>query len=299
MKKTNYLLTLMMSLFLMKTTKMNAQTYVPFPDSGTIWVNTVGEWLWQPGNPIPTYNLIGVKEYCMPGADTVINSNTYSQLFYCGGNYKGGLREVNQKIMYFPADSAQEYLLYDFSAQPGDTINEIFFESPFDGMTQLGQLILPNIGNDSVEVNGQYRLRIAGVWISGIGNHQGLFFEHWPNVSNYQLKLECMSIEDTTYYPQYGVGSCPTVISKIPSATMEEQNMVYPNPAENLFFVELKEEASNVQCSLSDLAGKNCEVYLQQQGNKLIVELNDLPKGVYLLQIKGKKGLSTQKIIKQ
>jgi hypothetical protein len=61
-------------------------------------VNTVGEWLWQPGNPIPTYNLIGVKEYCMPGADTVINSNTYSQLFYCGGNYKGGLREVNQKI---------------------------------------------------------------------------------------------------------------------------------------------------------------------------------------------------------
>jgi hypothetical protein len=166
-------------------------------------------------------------------------------------------------------------------------------------MTQLGQLILPNIGNDSVEVNGQYRLRIAGVWISGIGNHQGLFFEHWPNVSNYQLKLECMSIEDTTYYPQYGVGSCPTVISKIPSATMEEQNMVYPNPAENLFFVELKEEASNVQCSLSDLAGKNCEVYLQQQGNKLIVELNDLPKGVYLLQIKGKKGLSTQKIIKQ
>src|SRR5690606_18135488 len=89
------------------------QTYYPFPDSVAIWKQTSS---FYEGNDIH-YALF------MNG-DTIINSNTYSKLYYSStpnnidtvnSLYYGAIRENNKKIYFFP-DS-----LYNLYLNPGYT----------------------------------------------------------------------------------------------------------------------------------------------------------------------------------
>ena len=59
--------------------------------------------------------------------DTVIGGLLYSQLIEDGA-YKGALREgTNRDIFYIPSGSTHEYLLYNFNAQVGDKLTNLWY----------------------------------------------------------------------------------------------------------------------------------------------------------------------------
>ena len=61
------------------------------------------------------------------GSDTVIESQNYVKLIEAG-EYKGSLREGESGVIYYiPAGSAHEYLLYNFNAQVGDRLTNLWY----------------------------------------------------------------------------------------------------------------------------------------------------------------------------
>ena len=61
------------------------------------------------------------------GSDTVIESQNYVKLIE-DGEYKGSLREGESGVIYYiPAGSAHEYLLYNFNAQVGDRLTNLWY----------------------------------------------------------------------------------------------------------------------------------------------------------------------------
>lgn len=61
------------------------------------------------------------------GSDTVIESQNYVKLIEDGG-YEGSMREGESGVIYYiPAGSAHEYLLYNFNAQVGDKLTNLWY----------------------------------------------------------------------------------------------------------------------------------------------------------------------------
>ena len=59
--------------------------------------------------------------------DTIIGTQKYVKLFEAG-RYKGALREgTNRDIYYIPSGSAHEYLLYNFNANVGDRLSNLWY----------------------------------------------------------------------------------------------------------------------------------------------------------------------------
>lgn len=272
-----------------------AQEYVPWPDSASIWVNTVSNVVWSPMQPTPSIVLNDVNYFCMSGADTVISANTYKQIHYCGESYKGALREVDQTIYFVPRDSVNEYLLYDFDVQPGDTLYDVYVGTSFHEDFSLVDMVVNNI--DTQVTHGSMRPVVylnGGTWISGIGNHQGLFMEPWPNVSDYLLELHCFSHLDSIYYPWttgvvFGTCAMNVGIETSPEAAMIQ---VYPNPTTST--ITLQTETPLKQAWLTDLAGRRLMPMLPI-GTQWEADLSTLPSGMYLIDVltqEGKKGVS-------
>lgn len=178
-----------------------------WPDSNATWVNAY----YHVSSPYPS--LQSVDYYCMGIADTVINAVQYSQISNCLNGYRGALRDANGKVYYVPKDSVQEYLLYDFTAESGDTVKDVYIEAlSFGWFPGQGSLMDVSIGVvDSVLYGGIWRkrMRLGGAyWIEGIGNTQGLLWDPFVNISNLLIKLECLSVNDSSIYPTSGYGPC-------------------------------------------------------------------------------------------
>jgi hypothetical protein len=281
-----------------------AQTYLSFPDSAVTWVNAQYDWVWLGGGTgSPTKVLNHVDNYCMSGKDTTINAIQYSKLNFCGGNYKGGIRDQNGKVYYVPKDSTTEFLLYDFTLNQGDEVT-YYMESPFSNTMMLDKATVGRV--DTTQIDGINRRRIslgAGKWIEGIGNTMGLFSEVSDNVSLYARELYCMSlnnnilIENMQVLANSKAGSCPLNVS-IKEEIRDDLNLsVYPNPSTGAFTVLLNNNYADYTISVSNMLG---EVLIKEKNNsnKIEIDLSGNPQGIYFISFANDKNIITQKIIK-
>jgi hypothetical protein len=282
--------------------RSDAQSWVyhPFPTDSAIWTNisaTYDVCTWC--NPMSvTYYWNPPDRYCMSSDDTIINSLSYSKLNYCGGNYKGGLRDDGIGRVYFvPADSLSELLIYDFTVQTGDTVT-LFQE--IDSNTWMANTYM-YLYVDSVMINGTFRKRInmssgGASWIEGIGCTQGLFKEAWLNVSNYYLNLECMSHKDTTLYPEFSLGPC-SLTSDLKETTIKGDVKIYPNPTTGRFEITSDQEIQMIE--VMDLLGNTIHRFVV---NNTVsgIDLSYLASNIYFLKFYDKKGyLIIKKVVKQ
>ncbi|KAA9340942.1 T9SS type A sorting domain-containing protein [Adhaeribacter soli] len=89
-------------------------------------------------------------------------------------------------------------------------------------------------------------------------------------------------------------------ISGINKTHSEKAVNVYPNPAINIISIDFPENsATALTATLSDITGKTwlTENFKADQPKQLNME--SLPKGIFLLQLKTAKGTSVQKVVKQ
>ncbi len=280
-----------------------AQEYLPLPEANASWVNTL--YLLEE-EPFPHYELESATYYCTPGMDTTISGTTYFVIEKCvAGDYKGALRNDNGKVWFVPKDSQTEFLLYDFTVQPGDTIFDVYIESYYGEYGVHDLYVGPN-AVDSVFINGDHRKRIelgGGWWIEGIGNTQGLFLEPWMNVSQYLVDLACMSENDTTLYPLspggFSVGACGFVGIK----ELDDQLLsVHPNPSKGVFFADL--EKLNGEVDLKNIEvlnpfGQRIDPVCQVENNVVRIDMESFPAGIYFIRITTKNKVITQELVKE
>lgn len=287
-----------------------AQNYA-FPLENGVWVNEHSTWAWWDG-PLPTSVVEWIDQYSYSGGDTVINSTAYKKFDFTsssGSNYHGAMREDSGRVFFVPADSLNEFLLYDFTLEIGDTVEVItqtvndFPTSGLGGHYEIQQVAL--IDTVYVVVNGSLRrqleIRNADdrkiIWLDGIGSLSGLYMSTWENISMYGILLACMSENDTVLVKDampLEVGSadvCDFTVGVSDLHSLGSNVRVYPNPAsEEIHIVFDDQFLYGHDVRIYDLSGRM--VYIQSLGTSVsqIQTMSWGRKGVYVLEIRNSEG---------
>jgi hypothetical protein len=254
------------------------QTFMPIPDSAVIWQN--GFYQQVPMGPTWQYVLYDVVNYCADGEDTLIGAESYTQVHQCPEDlYQGAFRNSNGKVFFVPKDSLNEYLLFDFTVEVGDTVPELYCKMAGGMDVVFNDFVVNEV--DSVLIAGTYRKRINQMWIEGIGNKQGFLWEPWINVSQYAVDQMCVSITSQQVYPVDGPAPCDL------TASMENWHLpdleVYPNPSQGKFVIRTDFSPSSLD--LFDLTGRSYTVNYTENTGEIVLDLSNFMAGSYLLRI--------------
>lgn len=279
-----------------------AQSFVSFPDSNATWVNAYST-LNTRVKPY-RYELAQSVKYCLKSEDTLIQNQSYQKVYLCDLNHKvyfGALRHDSDRVYIIPADSLFELKLYDFSLQPGDTIKDAYSltfgsylaqHSPVFEPLENSFFSLVVTGVDTLYSSlGAHRLidfGQSGRWLEGLGNTQGLFWDPFPNISNFSIHLMCMSKEDSTYFNgdlyqfEQGAieGPCDLSLNEQHDALVETRP--FPNPSPGLL------QLNNAEPTELILFNSFAEqVWQQPIGERARLDLGFLKPGLYYLHLHG------------
>jgi hypothetical protein len=287
--------------FITSVCSSQVSVYHPFPDSNAVWNVHVQACCATACTMAPPVSNPSLRDdyfnYFFDG-DTTINSIPYrkiyktgSQHFHCvwDGNplnpdnwysysheYAGALREdsTQKKVYCVLLNDNSESLLYDFSANVGDTLNTI----------NCG-LVIQSI--DSFMANGSYRKKFnltgqpSYSIIEGIGSTAGLFEELCP-FETYGW-LQCFTENNILLYHDTLL-SCdiPTGINAVPLPTNPS---LFPNPFSDHVTLFPNENLQGCTIRIIDLMGNLIRIIKPIDSSPFIIERNNLASGLYFLHI--------------
>lgn len=261
-----------------------------FPDSNVVFVNSFYQELpfGQIGWP---YQLMEVTNFCIDGSDTLIGNSSFKKVIRCPEQvYHGAYRSENRKVYFVPKDSTNQYLLYDFSVEVGDTIPQVYFEYFYGGSMFLTDYQIDYV--DTVVINGNQHKRINYNWIEGVGNIQGFLLEPYFNISQYRVELTCMSIDNAVYFPMQDVTPCPLDLA-VSDATLPKI-AISPNPTSDRLIIEGINEFTEI--NVINAQGRTVD-FERLSTHELAV--SDLVAGVYFVQVTQNKQAEIVKFVKK
>lgn len=237
--------------------------------------------------------------------DSIVNTVMYKKLYHYGkcvradydsgpnpiididifDHFRGLLRQEQNKI--FINDGSEEELLYDFDLSVGDTL-PITYNNFHEGIVveSIDSLLVGNEYRKVFNTSGEEQMLIEGI------GHIGGFIEFLPPMLECGYNFECFTLNDTTYYPDYGL-PCDLDID-IPEYSQMNAIRIYPNPVGNQFTVELDPSIKDiVTICIYDINGK--EVVRQKlDGNHHRINTEYLDSGIYSYMIFNTKGILKQ-----
>ncbi len=289
--------------FILIALKIQGQAYVPFPDSGAIWQEVLKPY---PPGPMPSY--MEHNHYSVSG-DTLINNTSYIKLyktqydvncsqFYEGPFFAGGLRNdtTARKVYFFNAFDSQEYLLYDFSLEVGDTVPQTYNNISYPN------LLVDSI--DSVFIGDCYRKRFiyqepfmgSIEVIEGIGAGSGLLEYMYQFEVIYYLR--CFHQSDSLYWINtYWAGtSCnletdTCLVISVPDINMDKGFLkIYPNPASDKLFIHISCEGFDIGfdsgLAIFNIYGEKVgELNIPKEKDVISYNVSSLANGIYLIMI--------------
>lgn len=276
-----------------------AQGGFPFPDSAALWVQTYAFMVGQP--PLPEFEVMAVANIQVDGTDTLIGGTSYSQLTdRLTGAYYGAIRDDEGRVWHVPPDSVNSYVLYDFTVSAGDTVRDVIYYQGFPSTgagPSLTDLVVQDVVLDPLW--GGRRVVYVGAWpwIEGIGQSAGLLAEPFINISNYQLRLECMSYMDTVRYEHFAMGeqatpgACQTISLGYNTLEVRGEERFYPNPSTGLFQVP---PGSTAPFLVLDAHGKEV---LRAPAGVRSMDLSAHPPGVYTVVQHRPEGTRAQRLL--
>jgi hypothetical protein len=187
--------------------------------------------------------------------------------------YGGGIREENKVIYFYPSNSSQEYLLYDFNAFTGDTIISAYNTS---------------VDSDTLIVYSRDTINHKQVFSNEV-IREGIGSSHGPVSPSYDgnsiqgfYTLVCFTRNGVI---EYGGGT--KCVTDIEESISERLLNIYPNPANNNFTLT----SSTI---ISGIAIFSVDGILQQShfinSPEAIVPIDNLANGIYLVCIQTVNG---------
>lgn len=284
-------------LFLCPQTKAQVNVYHPLPDSNAVW----GMMAWCSDWNCGTYRYV---QYYMAG-DTVIDGATYKIIGQSVSvDYEGGctcqvpedlgegyLREdtAARKVYWRIPGSDTDTLLYDFTLEPGDTLNGLA------GNTDMcGSFVFTVQSIDSILEGSSYRKRINFFAdpcnpfsiIEGLGSTAGLTACYIPAPASAGIQLHCVTVEDSVLYTAPCAPSLLTC-GELETGVLEGMGpaggpiTLQPNPTTGMVKLVGHFDHSPLDLLICDVAGK--AVYRSRlfQG-KSTIDISTLGKGLYI-----------------
>lgn len=249
---------------------MQAQDYIPVVQKGNEWhtFETAIHWINNYVNWCSGDTLIGDVRY-MKIMGTLNNGNP---------NLFTVLREEDGKVWKRHLNTSEETLLYDFTANVGDTLT----------IGDFGQrLIVDSIGTVQIgnadrkkfwlrlQSNNPGGYQFTETWVEGIGSDYGLLWSGYLSIPDGWHCLLCFHQNGELVWenPEYGFCTYTAV-----EETKDSRISVYPNPAKDKVVIEgLEACCVQVYNALGQL--------VNQAEDKNEISVAGLPEGVYLLKV--------------
>jgi len=292
---------LLFLVILITTSTLKAQNYMPMAIDSSYWIlsdnDNCSNISFQTDENITQYYLYG---------DTVISSIAYKKVSRRTG-YKSAcfdtvtsyspfvlyaaLRDdtLNKKVYAIlfqnqngtPCPTNQEFMLYDFDLQVGDSIktNDWCVLGQNEEISSIGNysiFSIPNVKHFFIGTNVLYE---------GIGSNLGLFELIFISVSGLQQGLI-----------DYCREGCDLTTSISEKNKLREQVSVYPNPSYAIFNIAVPTLKDEVQVTIYNLSGQQIKtLFIKDQG---IIDLSKQPNGIYFVKVIHQHQVITKKIIK-
>lgn len=284
--KTTRLYTMLTLLLFAGEMTLRAQEYVPIIQEGNEW-NTLtvitDDW--------PNYTYINEVDWC--SGDTIIEDVRYTKIM---GTANGDdprlfslLREEEGKVWYRDLNHQTDILLYDFTANVGDTLFESYLVVDSISIEHLGGVDRKKywFGLEYEFTGEPYALE---TWIEGIGSDWGLLTSGSHIYCGSYSRALCFhqNGELVWYNPEYDVCTVTGV------EEIMEPISIYPNPAKEMVTIGGYEVAEvQVYNTLGQL------VNTIHGTNEISV--TGLAEGVYLLRVTATDGKTyrTRLIVRQ
>lgn len=74
---------------------------------------------------------------------------------------------------------------------------------------------------------------------------------------------------------------------------------LFPNPTSGLLAIALPATKGNLTATLTDVTGKTCLIITFETGEVTTLNLETLPKGIYVLQLQNEAGTTVKRVVKQ
>lgn len=241
---------------------------------------------------------------------------------------------VNYNGLHFHCNPTDEFLLYDFNLQIGDTAILISYSFPitFFKVWRVNQISEVNIAQnpwnfeniqneDSLIIlqNSSTTKRILlrtnhphyqnymdqfldYSIIEGIGSVNGLFYQisPFPGADYGYRKLLCFKQENQLIYNSiYNINQCCFQVGWgmgiNENLINSNEILIYPNPSNGFFNIIYSENIKSKSIEIYDIFGRM--VYLRNLPLNNIVDLSFLPNGQYLVVFKSENTNNQKKII--
>jgi hypothetical protein len=244
-----------------------------------------------------TINDISCRKLCIEGGDT-INPKIRSI---------GGLREENKKIYYsgetMLAATNEEYLLYDFTKQTGDTIKHNSQGWFYSVILDIDSVLIDRMYRKRYKVDNHWYYQNPDYIIEGIGSVKNGLLGHIsdiPTCGTHYWEHICFKENGEVKYLNPAFDDCfpkNLIMGTNPTKT-DTQIKIYPNPVNQEIHIENNSD-KNLSLKIVDINGRSI---IEQQLNdiKTVIKI-DVQPGVYHVLITNKTGqiILTQRIIKQ
>ena len=275
--KATRIYTLLALLLMAGGVKMQAQEYLPIAQKGNEW-HTLSTTLFGYSNYV---------NWC--SGDTIIGNVRYMKIM---GILNNGdphlftvLREEDGKVWKRHLNTSVETLLYDFTANVGDTL---CFGEPGASFV-LDSISIEQIGSVDrrkfwfgLEYDGFGNPRTKETWVEGFGSDFGLLWSGYYGVYDGWHCLLCFHQNGELIWenPEYGFCTYTAV-----EETKDSEIFIFPNPAKEKVTIEgIEATEVKVYSAFGQL------VKIVRETNELNVA--DLLEGFYLLCITDAVGIS-------
>lgn len=278
MKKTLFIAVLLA----LAATNLKAQDYEPIIQEGNEW-HTL-DVIVSPG--FPPYDHYTTLVHWISD-DTLVEGVRYTKVLETR-NGEGTprlaalLREENGKV--WKRESSTDLLLYDFTAQVGDTVRFGDFAESF----VVDSISIEQIGGvDRKKIWFGLEYDITGepyaieTWTEGIGSDMGLLFSGWFYATGGYYQALCFHQNGELLWQNEYYGTC--MVDAVDEMDISPISL-YPNPTSDVVHIEGVEAAEVlVYNSIGQL------VKTLQNSNE--ISAADLPEGLYLLWITDIEGI--------
>lgn len=266
-----------------------AQPALPFPTGDVRW--TVNSVEMGASYPSTTYATLG---------DTTFNGSTYRKIGWVENmgtpwqpedlTYRGSLRDDDGRWLFVPANSTEEYPLFDFTGDVGDTVS---IQNPGATMDPV-DFVVEAISTVSTLVDERRMWTLlpevgfgyAEYFIEGIGSPFGLF-GHSTFISDAGAQLICMEQDGEIIYRIPEAETCYYIHTSIADHMREQALQVSPNPARDRITLAMDgSDITRAGIAVNDALGRAIPVSgLQRAANTLHLDVSGLPAGLYTVSI--------------
>lgn len=209
--------------------------------------------------------------------------------------YMDPIREEGPYFYAYDRQAGQEYLLYDFSAEVGDTLKS--GNCAMDMVESIDTVYLGSRALKRFHLTPGPHGEICTL-IEGVGPTFGLYWQPCNVVPDPQIYLQCYGRDGD--YIQFDSSYDCTGVILADQVVEEDEWSISPNPFTDEIEVRFPEVLSHPSTiTVVNLMGVS--VYQQQvpSGEQAIrINLSNLPVGMYVVSVRGEWGVRSKVVVK-